>query len=464
MNVPGNGPYQIGSWPKKDIQAHIGFMKALQPEAARCGRIRGRRRAVRAGPGQLVRAGTDGTPVTDGVFPESKEFLAGYWIVDVDSAGARLRRSRPRRRRRPVQAARRSTWPIEVRAGDERRRLTCCDRSRASIQHAEHLLRDLAPQVLGAVIRRYRRLRGRRRTRCRKRCSPPRMQWPRDGRARQPARLADPGRVAPDGRSRPQRDRPAAARARGGARCSAQVVAAASVESRRDEDDTLDAALHVLPPGADHGVGDRADAARGRRPDHRGDRQRVSRARSDDGAADQPGQADDPARRASRSSCPERRARAERLDASAARALSDLQRGLHRQRRAPSLQRPTWRPRPSGSRGRCTGSLPDDAEGERPAGADAPHRRAARRAHRPARRARSRSPQQDRSRWDRAAIDGGVALLTATLSRGPVGPYQLQAADRRGARRGAARTTSTDWAQIARALRTARAHDATTRW
>ena len=26
----------------------------------------------------------DGTPVTDGVFPESKEFLAGYWIVDVD--------------------------------------------------------------------------------------------------------------------------------------------------------------------------------------------------------------------------------------------------------------------------------------------------------------------------------------------------------------------------------------------
>ena len=24
-------------------------------------------------------------PITDGVFPETKEFLAGYWIVDVDS-------------------------------------------------------------------------------------------------------------------------------------------------------------------------------------------------------------------------------------------------------------------------------------------------------------------------------------------------------------------------------------------
>jgi hypothetical protein len=40
-----------------------------------------------AGPDQakLVRAGSDGTPITDGVFPESKEFLAGYWIVDVES-------------------------------------------------------------------------------------------------------------------------------------------------------------------------------------------------------------------------------------------------------------------------------------------------------------------------------------------------------------------------------------------
>ena len=40
-----------------------------------------------AGPEQakLVKAGKDGTPVTDGVFPETKEFLAGYWIVDVES-------------------------------------------------------------------------------------------------------------------------------------------------------------------------------------------------------------------------------------------------------------------------------------------------------------------------------------------------------------------------------------------
>jgi hypothetical protein len=40
-----------------------------------------------AGPDQAkrVRAGNDGKPITDGVFPESKEFLAGYWIIDVDT-------------------------------------------------------------------------------------------------------------------------------------------------------------------------------------------------------------------------------------------------------------------------------------------------------------------------------------------------------------------------------------------
>jgi hypothetical protein len=35
---------------------------------------------------RIVRAGKDGEPITDGVFPEGKEFLAGYWIVDVERA------------------------------------------------------------------------------------------------------------------------------------------------------------------------------------------------------------------------------------------------------------------------------------------------------------------------------------------------------------------------------------------
>jgi len=34
---------------------------------------------------KLVRGEKNGIPVTDGIFPESKEFLLGYWIVDVAS-------------------------------------------------------------------------------------------------------------------------------------------------------------------------------------------------------------------------------------------------------------------------------------------------------------------------------------------------------------------------------------------
>ena len=65
------------------------------------------------------------------------------------------------------------------------------------------------------------------------------------------------------------------------------------IERRAAErDDTLDPAVHVLPPGAVARVGDRADAARRRRPDHGRDRPRVPRARSDDGAADQPREAE----------------------------------------------------------------------------------------------------------------------------------------------------------------------------
>lgn len=54
---------------------------------------------------------------------------------------------------------------------------------------------------------------------------------------------------------------------------------------------------------------------------------------------------------------------------------------------------------------------------------------------------------QDRSRWDRAAIAEGDALLTATLPRGRVGPYQLQAAIA-AVHAEAARAQDTDWPQI----------------
>ena len=55
--------------------------------------------------------------------------------------------------------------------------------------------------------------------------------------------------------------------------------------------------------------------------------------------------------------------------------------------------------------------------------------------------------QQDRARWDRAAIAEGVALLSRTLPRGSVGPYQLQAAIA-AVHDEAASAGETDWPQI----------------
>ncbi len=56
--------------------------------------------------------------------------------------------------------------------------------------------------------------------------------------------------------------------------------------------------------------------------------------------------------------------------------------------------------------------------------------------------------EQDRSRWDRGLIDEGVALLMPALRQGRVGPYQLQAAI--AAVHDEAHTVEdTDWVQIA---------------
>jgi predicted RNA polymerase sigma factor len=55
--------------------------------------------------------------------------------------------------------------------------------------------------------------------------------------------------------------------------------------------------------------------------------------------------------------------------------------------------------------------------------------------------------QQDRSLWNRGAIEEGVALISAALPKGSVGPYQLQAAIA-AVHDEAATAGETDWAQI----------------
>jgi hypothetical protein len=85
MNTPGGGPYQIAQWPQADIKAHIAFMIKFNKEIHESGELVAAEGLSGPDQAKLVRAGKDGAPVTDGVFPETKEFLAGYWIVDVDT-------------------------------------------------------------------------------------------------------------------------------------------------------------------------------------------------------------------------------------------------------------------------------------------------------------------------------------------------------------------------------------------
>ncbi len=85
MNTPGGGPYQIAKWPLQDIKAHIGFMKTFNQKLAERGVLVSCEGLAGPDQAKLVRAGKNGQPITDGVFPETKEFLAGYWIVDVET-------------------------------------------------------------------------------------------------------------------------------------------------------------------------------------------------------------------------------------------------------------------------------------------------------------------------------------------------------------------------------------------
>ena len=85
MNTPGGGPYQVSQWSREDLMRHIGFMKDFATRLRAAGELAAAEGLAGPDQAKLVRAGKDGKPTTDGVFPESKEFLAGYWIVDVDS-------------------------------------------------------------------------------------------------------------------------------------------------------------------------------------------------------------------------------------------------------------------------------------------------------------------------------------------------------------------------------------------
>lgn len=72
-------------WSKEDLMRNVAFMQSFSKELKDAGVFVDTKGLALPQDAKIVRAGDNGEPITDGVFPESKEFLAGYWIVDVET-------------------------------------------------------------------------------------------------------------------------------------------------------------------------------------------------------------------------------------------------------------------------------------------------------------------------------------------------------------------------------------------
>jgi hypothetical protein len=85
MHYAGEGP-PLHTWPAKDIQAHIEFMHGFNRKLSESGELVDAQGLSGPEQAKIVRARKGGPPaITDGPFPESKEFLAGFWLIDCES-------------------------------------------------------------------------------------------------------------------------------------------------------------------------------------------------------------------------------------------------------------------------------------------------------------------------------------------------------------------------------------------
>jgi hypothetical protein len=92
MLLQNYGPAESGcppmtEWSPADVRAHIEFQQALNTELAGLGELVEAQGL--AGPDEarfVISDGASAPVITDGPYPESKELLAGYRLVDVDSA------------------------------------------------------------------------------------------------------------------------------------------------------------------------------------------------------------------------------------------------------------------------------------------------------------------------------------------------------------------------------------------
>jgi len=86
MSGTKSGVDSYHAWSQKDIEAHMAVLRRINQDLTERGEFVATQGLAEPKEAKVVRGEKNGLPVTDGIFPESKEFLLGYWIVDVPNA------------------------------------------------------------------------------------------------------------------------------------------------------------------------------------------------------------------------------------------------------------------------------------------------------------------------------------------------------------------------------------------
>src|ERR1700675_2968796 len=71
------------AWSQRSIETHMAVLRGITNDLTGSGEFVATQGLAEPAEAKVVRGETKGMPITDGIFPESKEFLLGYWIVDV---------------------------------------------------------------------------------------------------------------------------------------------------------------------------------------------------------------------------------------------------------------------------------------------------------------------------------------------------------------------------------------------